>query len=80
MTFRGPGGHSFADFGRPSAIHAMGRAIARIADFQVPDAPKTTFNVGVVKGGTSVNTIAAESSFLLDIRSDSPKELARLEG
>lgn len=80
VTFRGPGGHSFADFGRPSAIHAMGRAIARIADFQVPDAPKTTFNVGVVKGGTSVNTIAAESSFLLDIRSDSPKELARLEG
>lgn len=79
VTFHGPGGHSFADFGRPSAIHAMGRAIARIADFKVPDTPKTTFNVGVVSGGTSINTIAADASFLLDIRSDSPKELTRLE-
>lgn len=79
VTFHGPGGHSFADFGRPSAIHAMGRAIAKIADFKVPDSPKTTFNVGVISGGTSINTVAAKASFLLDIRSDSPTELARLE-
>lgn len=79
VTFHGPGGHSFADFDRPSAIHAMGRAIAKISDFKVPDNPKTTFNVGVISGGTSINTIAAEASFLLDIRSDSPIELARIE-
>ncbi|HIR92518.1 MAG TPA: M20/M25/M40 family metallo-hydrolase [Candidatus Egerieimonas intestinavium] len=78
ITFRGSGGHSFADFGIPNPIHAMGRAISRIADWQVPQAPKTTFNVGVVEGGTSVNTIAGETSLLLDIRSDSPQELERL--
>lgn len=80
VTFTGPGGHSFADFGRPSAIHALGRAVAKIATFEVPDSPKTTFNVGTIDGGTSVNTIAARASFLLDIRSDSPTELPRLEG
>lgn len=79
VMFTGRGGHSFADFGLPNPIHTMGRVIARIADFQVPDVPKTTFNVGVVDGGTSVNTIAAKCSFLLDIRSDSPVELSRLE-
>ena len=61
MTFKGPGGHSFQEFGRPSAIHAMGRAIAKIADVQTPTDPKTTFTVGTVQGGTSVNAIAAEA-------------------
>lgn len=75
ITFCGSGGHSFADFGIPNPIHAMGRAIAKIADFQVPKFPKTTFNVGVIEGGTSVNTISAEASLLLDIRSDAPEEL-----
>lgn len=79
ITFCGNGGHSFADFGTPSPIHALGRAIAKIAEFQVPSLPKTTFNVGVVEGGTSVNTIAESASFLLDIRSDDPNELKRLE-
>ena len=51
ITFSGPGGHSFENFGTPSAMHAMGRAIAQIADLKPPADPKTTFNVGVVSGG-----------------------------
>lgn len=78
VTFRGCGGHSFSDFGLPNPIHALGRAIGKIAEFHVPDLPKTTFNVGVIEGGTSVNTIAAEASLLVDIRSDSEAELERL--
>ena len=80
VTFTGSGGHSFSDFGLPNPIHAMGRAIAAISDFQVPDLPKTTFNVGVVSGGTSVNTIASSASLLMDIRYDSDSELERLTG
>lgn len=78
VTFKGDGGHSFGAFGTPSAIHALGRAISKIADFQVPKLPKTTFNVGIIEGGISVNTIAASASMLVDIRSDSPEELERL--
>lgn len=80
VTFTGSGGHSFADFGLPNPIHAMGRAIAAISDFQAPRQPKTTFNVGVVSGGTSVNTISGSASLLMDIRSDSDSELERLTG
>src|SRR3954469_2053496 len=61
MIFRGPGGHSFQEFGLPSATHAMGRAIAKISDLQTPSDPKTTFTVGTVSGGTSVNAIAGEA-------------------
>jgi acetylornithine deacetylase/succinyl-diaminopimelate desuccinylase-like protein len=50
ITYKGPGGHSFSAFGTPSAIHALGRAIARIADLKVPKEPKTTFTVGTVAG------------------------------
>jgi tripeptide aminopeptidase len=78
VTFRGCGGHSFADFGLPNPIHAMGRAINTISQFQVPKHPKTTFNVGIIEGGTSVNTISASCSMLVDIRSDSDGELNRL--
>lgn len=78
VRFHGSGGHSFSDFGIPNPIHAMGRAISRIADLQIPKLPKTTFNVGVIKGGTSVNTISAEAEMLVDIRSDSKEELERL--
>jgi len=69
ITVRGPGGHSYGSFGTPSAIHGLGRIIAAIADLPVPTHPKTTFNVGVIEGGTSVNTIAAEASAQLDMRS-----------
>ena len=79
MTFKGPGGHSFQEFGLPSAIHAMGRAISKIADLQTPSEPKTTFTVGTVSGGTSVNAIAAEARMTVDMRSNSTEELLKLE-
>ena len=79
MIFRGPGGHSFQEFGLPSAIHAMGRAIAKISELQTPREPKTTFTVGTVVGGTSVNAIAAEARMAIDMRSDSTEELLKLE-
>jgi acetylornithine deacetylase/succinyl-diaminopimelate desuccinylase-like protein len=79
MIFRGPGGHSFQEFGLPSAIHAMGRAIAKISELQTPTEPKTTFTVGTVVGGTSVNAIAAEARMAVDMRSDSTEELLKLE-
>lgn len=79
VEFTGPGGHSFGAFGMVSAIHAMGRAIAKISDVEVPGDPKTTFTVGTVGGGTSVNSIAADAVFELDMRSNDAAELARLE-
>ena len=69
ITVRGPGGHSYGAFGTPSAIHGLGRIIAAIADLEVPQQPKTTFNVGMIEGGTSVNTIAPHATALLDLRS-----------
>jgi len=79
IIYKGPGGHSLNAFGRPSAIHAMGRAIAQIADLKTPLEPKTTFTVGVVSGGTSINSIAAEARMQMDMRSNRLKELLELE-
>jgi tripeptide aminopeptidase len=79
FVFKGPGGHSFQEFGLPSAIHAMGRAIAKIADLQTPSDPKTTFTVGTVSGGTSVNAIASEAHMAVDMRSNATEELLKLE-
>ncbi len=75
--FKGPGGHSYKAFGLPSPIHAMGRAIAAIADVKTPEDPRTTFTVGIVEGGTSVNAIAAESSMYIDMRSTSAEALQK---
>jgi acetylornithine deacetylase/succinyl-diaminopimelate desuccinylase-like protein len=79
FIFKGPGGHSFQEFGLPSAIHAMGRAIAKISELQPPSEPKTTFTVGTVVGGTSVNAIAAEARMAVDMRSNAEEELLKLE-
>jgi acetylornithine deacetylase/succinyl-diaminopimelate desuccinylase-like protein len=80
VTFKGPGGHSYVAFGLvPSAIHAMGRAIAKIGDVRTPVNPKTTFTVGTVGGGTSVNTIAPEARMAIDIRSTAMPELLAAE-
>jgi acetylornithine deacetylase/succinyl-diaminopimelate desuccinylase-like protein len=78
VVFDGQGGHSWGAFGTPSAIHAMGTAIHRIAQLPVPTDPKTTYNVGVVEGGGSVNTIAPQASMLVDLRSVDPNELEQL--
>jgi tripeptide aminopeptidase len=76
FTFKGPGGHSFGAFGEvPNPIHAMGRAIDKIAKIAVPEDPRTTFAVSVVSGGTSVNSIAAECVMLTDTRSVCPEQL-----
>ncbi len=69
VAFKGPGGHSYGAFGLANPIHALGRAIAKIGDFQVPNEPKTTFNVGRIGGGTSINSIAFEAWAEVDMRS-----------
>ncbi len=79
VTYKGTGGHSYGAFGIPNPIHALGRAIAGIADLQVPVQPKVTFNVGTVEGGTSVNSIAGSASMLVDMRSIDAKELDRVD-
>jgi len=78
IIVRGPGGHSYGAFGTPSAIHGLGRIIAAIADLQVPREPKTTYNVGIIEGGTSVNTIASRATALLDLRSTDIAALDRV--
>ena len=80
ITFTARGGHSWGHFPSPSAIHILGRAIADISRLEVPTEPKTTYNVGVIHGGTTVNTIAAEADMLVDMRSIDAKSLADLEG
>jgi acetylornithine deacetylase/succinyl-diaminopimelate desuccinylase-like protein len=79
VSYKGPGGHSYGAFGMPSPIHALGRAIARISAIQVPRTPKTTFNVGIIEGGTSVNTISPLGAMEVDLRSESPEELAKVD-
>jgi acetylornithine deacetylase/succinyl-diaminopimelate desuccinylase-like protein len=79
VTFKGPGGHSFGAFGMANPIGAMGRAIAKINDLQVPKQPKTTFNVGRVGGGTSVNSIPFEGWMEIDMRSSDPASLAAVD-
>lgn len=75
VTFKGPGGHSFGAFGMANPIQAMGRAIAKIDAFEVPTDPKTTFNVGRVGGGTSVNAIPFEGWMEVDMRSSDKNSL-----
>ena len=75
----GPGGHSWGDFGLPNPVHAIGRAISRLAAYPVPREPRTTFNVGRIEGGTSVNAIPDRATMEVDLRSSAEKELRRLD-
>ena len=79
VTFKGPGGHSFGAFGMANPMGAMGRAIAKIQELQVPKQPRTTFNVGRIGGGTSVNSIPFEGWMELDMRSSDPASLALVD-
>ena len=80
LAIEGEGGHSYLDYGHvPSAIHAMCRAGAMIADLDLPEDPKTTYTIGTIKGGTSVNTIAASCQVDVDMRSLDDGNLAALE-
>lgn len=79
VIVRGPGGHSWSDFGAPNPILVLARAIQAFAKTPVPTSPKTTFNIGVIRGGTSVNSIPESASMRVDIRSTSMAEMERLE-
>jgi acetylornithine deacetylase/succinyl-diaminopimelate desuccinylase-like protein len=78
LTATGPGGHSWGDFGQPSALHALARLIAELDAIPLARVPKTTLNVGQIEGGVSVNTIAPTASCLVDMRSIDAESLARL--
>jgi tripeptide aminopeptidase len=80
VTFSGPGGHSYGAFGTANPLHALGRAVAAVSDLTVPMSPRTTFNVGRVGGGTSVNAIPFEAWFEIDLRSADSAELSALDG
>jgi tripeptide aminopeptidase len=75
----GPGGHSWGDFGLPNPVHALGRAISRLAAYPAPKEPRTTFNVGRIDGGTSINAIPSHASMEVDLRSAAEAELQRLD-
>ncbi|MCR0985756.1 M20/M25/M40 family metallo-hydrolase [Roseomonas populi] len=79
ITFRGPGGHSFMDFGLVSPSFALAEAMAGLSRLQVPASPRTTFSASVIGGGTSVNSIPNEVWLEVDLRSDSAQELARID-
>lgn len=72
------GGHAWSDYGLPSAVHELAGLTAQIASLVLPQSPRTTLNVGKISGGTSINTVAAEASLELDMRSESPTALAEL--
>jgi tripeptide aminopeptidase len=79
VTFRGPGGHSWSDFGSPNAVHAAARAVAALTDLPLAPAPRTTLTVARIGGGTSINAIPAESWIEIDLRSEAQGPLAVLE-
>jgi tripeptide aminopeptidase len=79
VIVRGPGGHSWSDFGAPNPIVILAKAIETFTATPVPATPKTTFNIGVIRGGTSVNSIPESASMKVDIRSTSMAEMERLE-
>ncbi len=79
VTVRGPGGHAWTDAGRPNPIAILSRAIQRFSDVALPDAPRTTANVGMIAGGTAINAIPEEATARFDLRSTELEQLIRLE-
>jgi tripeptide aminopeptidase len=79
VVVRGPGGHSWSDFGVPNPIVLLCRALAELSHAELPESPRTTFNIGVILGGTSVNSIPESASARVDLRSASAEELEKLE-
>jgi acetylornithine deacetylase/succinyl-diaminopimelate desuccinylase-like protein len=82
VTFKGPGGHSWGAFGLANPHHALGEAISNfveVADEYTSEGPKTSYNVGVISGGTSINSIPFESIMQIDVRSIDPKRLDEME-
>lgn len=79
FTVSGPGGHSWSDFGMPNPITALSRGIVQFSAIRLPEAPRSTFNFGVIEGGNSVNSIPGDASVKVDLRSENEAELGRLE-
>ncbi len=79
VALRGAGGHSWGDFGVANPVHALARAVAKLGAYDLPPRPRTTFNVGRIAGGTSVNVIAADAEMEVDLRSEGGVELQRLD-
>jgi acetylornithine deacetylase/succinyl-diaminopimelate desuccinylase-like protein len=79
VLITGPGGHSWSDFGMPNPINALVRGSIRFINTKVPASPRTTFNLGQIEGGTSVNSIPYDAKLKVDIRSESEDELGKLE-
>jgi acetylornithine deacetylase/succinyl-diaminopimelate desuccinylase-like protein len=78
VTIRTAGGHSWSDYGQPSAIHELARVVTHIAGLPIPASPRSSLNVGLISGGTGVNVLAPEARLELDIRSESPEALEGL--
>jgi tripeptide aminopeptidase len=79
VTISGPGGHSWGDFGTVNPVHALGRAIARFAAYPAPLSPRTSYNVGIIEGGSSVNAVPERAAMIVDMRSVSSEEIDKLE-
>jgi len=78
ITARTKGGHSWADYGTPSAIHELAALVTQLTALKLPEKPRTSLNVGIISGGTSINTIAAQAHLELDLRSEDPEALQNL--
>jgi tripeptide aminopeptidase len=78
ISVKTPGGHSWSDFGQPSALHELSTLVMQLLSLELPDEPRTTLNVGRMAGGTSINAIASDAWLELDLRSESPSVLADL--
>jgi tripeptide aminopeptidase len=79
VIISGPGGHSWSDFGMPNPINALVRGSVRFINTKVPTAPRTTFNLGQIEGGTSVNSIPFQAILKVDLRSENEDEITRME-
>lgn len=79
VTYSGPGGHAYGAYGMPSPVHAAARAIAKLSDLNPPALPKTTFTVSLIEGGHQIHAIAQSAIFKINMRSDDPEELDKLQ-
>jgi tripeptide aminopeptidase len=79
VSITGPGGHSWSDFGAPNPITALSRGIVKFSSLQVPDEPRSSYNFGLIEGGTSINSIPARAAVKIDLRSETESELNQLE-
>ncbi len=80
ITVRTPGGHSWSDYGQPSAIHELARIVTQMTSIPIPSSPRTSLNVGTIAGGTGINVVAPEAKLELDIRSEVQESLDWLRG